>query len=412
MIGTSAPRSALRAFLAGEAAGGLLLIAAAVAALFLVNSGGTGARIYHDVVHMPVGPTSVLHLVNDGLMAVFFLAVGLEIKREWLDGRLAGWNRRLLPAIAAAGGMTVPALVYLGVVGAGSGLARGWAIPAATDIAFALGVLALLGKRAPTSLKLLLTTIAIVDDIGAVMIIAFFYTGALQAVALACAAAIFGFMMLLNRRGVKALPVYLALSFALWVAVLMSGVHATIAGVLAAMTIPIRMTPGTPDAADSPLHRLEHALHPWSAYFIVPVFGFANAGVDLRGAGLEALIAPLPLAIAAGLVLGKQAGIFGSIWLCVRTGLTPMPRGATWAQIYGLSLLCGIGFTMSLFIGALAFPASPLLIEQAKLGILSGSLASALAGYALLRLAPQHPDHAEIEAALEREIAADGDVSA
>jgi NhaA family Na+:H+ antiporter len=291
-------------------------------------------------------------------------------------------------------------------------LALGWAIPAATDIAFALGVLALLGKRAPTSLKLLLTTTAIVDDIGAVLIIAFFYTETLQGAALASAGAIFLFMFIINRLGVRSLPVYLLLSLALWGAVLMSGVHATIAGVLAAMTIPIRMTPGTPDAADSPLHRLEHALHPWSAYVIVPVFGFANAGVNLRGAGLEALIAPLPLAIAAGLVLGKQAGIFGSIWLCVRYGLTPMPRGATWTQIYGLSLLCGIGFTMSLFIGALAFPASPLLIEQAKLGILTGSLVAALAGYALLRLAAQHPEHAAIEAALDREIAADGDAMA
>lgn len=407
-----APQSALRAFLTGEAAGGLLLIGAAALALLLVNSGIAGADLYHAIIHMPLGSMSAVHIINDGLMALFFMAVGLEIKREWLDGRLSGWNRRLLPAIAATGGMAVPAAVYMALAGGEPGLARGWAIPAATDIAFALGVLALLGKRAPTSLKLLLTTIAIVDDIGAVVIIAFFYTDALHAGALACAAAIFMLMMILNRNKVTALPVYLALSLALWVAVLMSGVHATIAGVLAAMAIPIRLTPGTPDAADSPLHRLEHALHPWSAYLIVPLFGFANAGVDLREAGLDGLSAPLPIAIAAGLLIGKQIGIFGSIWLCVRSGLAPMPRGATWAQIYGLSLLCGIGFTMSLFIGALAFPAAPELIEQAKLGILAGSFLSALAGYMLLRLAPQHPNHAEIEAALDREIEADGDASA
>lgn len=389
-----------------------MLIGAAALALLLVNSGIAGADLYDALILMPLGSMSAVHIINDGLMAVFFMAVGLEIKREWLDGRLSGWNRRLLPAIAATGGMAVPAAVYMALAGGEPGLARGWAIPAATDIAFALGVLALLGKRAPTSLKLLLTTIAIVDDIGAVVIIAFFYTETLHSGALACAVAIFMVMMILNRNKVTALPVYLALSLALWVAVLMSGVHATIAGVLAAMAIPIRLTPGTPDAADSPLHRLEHALHPWSAYLIVPLFGFANAGVDLREAGLDGLSAPLPIAIAAGLLIGKQIGIFGSIWLCVRSGLAPMPRGATWAQIYGLSLLCGIGFTMSLFIGALAFPAAPALIEQAKLGILAGSFLSALAGYMLLRLAPQHPNHAEIEAALDREIEADGDASA
>lgn len=411
MARMTAPPSALRAFLAGEAGGGLLLMAAAALAIVLANSSEAGAHFYHTLVHMPVGRTSVQHIVNDGLMALFFLAVGLEVKREWLDGRLSGWNRRALPAVAAAGGMVVPACVFLALAGAEPGLARGWAIPAATDIAFALGVLALLGKRAPTSLKLLLTTIAIVDDIGAVVIIAFFYTGALQWMALGAAAAIFAVMLILNRLGLKALPVYLVLAIALWGAVLLSGVHATIAGVLAAMTIPIRLTPGAPDAADSPLHRLEHALHPWSAYLIVPVFGFANAGVDLRGVGLGGMMAPLPFAIAAGLVIGKQAGIFGSIWFSVRSGLAPMPRGATWAQIYGLSLLCGIGFTMSLFIGALAFPGTPELIEEAKLGILAGSLVSALSGFMVLRLARQHPDHAAIEAELDKEIEADGDVA-
>ncbi len=412
MTAKTAPQSALRAFLGGEATSGLLLIGAAALALIFANAGGWGATLYRSIIHLPIGPTSALHIVNDGLMALFFMAVGLEIKREWRDGSLSGWNRRLLPALTAAAGMAVPACIYLILTTEEPGLARGWAIPAATDIAFALGVLALLGGRAPTSLKLLLTTIAIVDDIGAVLIIAFFYSGALNLGALAAGAGIFATMLLLNRLGVKALPVYLLLSVALWGAVLLSGVHATIAGVLAAMTIPIRLTPGAPDAADSPLHRLEHALHPWSAYLIVPLFGFANAGIELRALGADGLRAPLPLAIAAGLVIGKQLGIFGSIWLCVRSGMAPMPRGATWAQIYGLSLLCGIGFTMSLFIGMLAFASSPGLIEQTKIGILMGSLLSAGAGYGVLRLAPLHPRHTEIEAELEGEIDVDGDVAA
>lgn len=411
MSGKTHPISALRAFLAGEAASGLLLIGSAALALLLVNAIPQGAHVYHDLVHMPLGGMTVHSLVNDGLMALFFMLVGLEIKREFLDGRLSSWNRRALPAIAAVAGMAAPALVYLALAGDVPGLGNGWAIPAATDIAFALGVLALLGKRAPTSLKLLLTTIAIVDDIGAVIIIAFFYTGALHWGALAAGAGILAAMGLLNRLGVKSLPVYLLLSLALWGAVMLSGVHATIAGVLAAMTIPIRRTPGTPDAADSPLHRLENGLHPWSAYLIVPLFGFANAGVDLRGLGIEGLLSPLPLAIAAGLVVGKQAGIFASIWVAVRMGLATMPRGATWGQIYGMSLLCGIGFTMSLFIGALAFPAAPEWIEEAKIGILAGSLVSALAGFAVLRLVPLHPLHDVIEAEQSREIEADGDVS-
>ncbi len=413
MIRRVTHKSALMAFLAGEATSGVLLIAAAALALILVNSGAQGAQLYHLIVDMPLGEhMTVHHIVNDGLMALFFLLVGLEIKREFVDGRLSGWSRRTLPAIAAAAGMALPALVYLAVAGSDPGLAKGWAIPAATDIAFALGVLALLGSRAPTALKLLLTSIAIVDDIGAVIIIAFFYTSALDWLTLAAAAVIFALMWLLNRRGVKALAVYLLLATALWCAVLFSGVHATIAGVLAAMTIPIRATPGAPDAADSPLHRLEHGLHPWSAYLIVPLFGFANAGVDLGGLGVGGLLAPLPLAVAAGLVLGKQLGIFSAIWLCVRTGVATMPRGTTWTQIYGMALLCGIGFTMSLFIGALAFPAAPELVEEAKIGILTGSLISAVAGFIVLRLAPLHPSHGVIEAEQRSEIDADGDVAA
>lgn len=410
--------SALRSFLAGEAAGGILLIAAATLAMIMANADADSAALYHHLIHAVVGPEltpklgpMTVHVwINDGLMALFFLLVGLEIKREFVDGRLSSWSHRSLPVAAAAAGMAVPAIVYLSVAGSTPGLANGWAIPAATDIAFALGVLALLGPRAPTSLKLLLTTIAIVDDIGAVLIIAFFYTAQLNVAALAAAAVIFIAMMGLNRAGVKTLPVYILLFVLLWYVVLLSGVHATIAGVLAAMTIPIRKTPGAPDAEDSPLHRLEHGLHPWSAYAIVPIFGFANAGVGLGGLGADALVSPLPLGIAAGLALGKQVGIFASIWASVKTGLAKMPRGATWLQVYGVSLLCGIGFTMSLFIGALAFPGQELLIEEAKIGILCGSLISAVLGFAVLRFAPLHEHHFEAEREQNLEIEADGDV--
>ncbi|MDX3900350.1 MAG: Na+/H+ antiporter NhaA [Sphingobium sp.] len=388
--------SALRDFLASEASGGVLLIAAAALAILLANLGGAPAHLYHAFVHAAVGPElspklgpMTTHLwINDGLMAIFFLLVGLEIKREFVDGRLSNWERRRLPVIAAAAGMAVPALVYLVVTRDSPALGDGWAIPAATDIAFAIGVLALLGKRAPTSLKLFLTTVAIVDDMGAVAIIALVYTSGLNGMALLAAALILIVMIALNRMGVKALPVYLVGFALLWYATLLSGVHATIAGVLAAMTVPIRRTPGAPDAVDSPLHRLEHAIHPWSAYLIVPLFGFANAGVDLSGMGLEGLLAPLPVGIALGLFLGKQAGIFASIWLSVKLGLAARPQGASWGQVYGVALLCGVGFTMSLFIGALAFPGAPALVEEAKIGTLAGSIMSALAGFAVLRFTP------------------------
>jgi NhaA family Na+:H+ antiporter len=406
----------LRAFLRGEAVGGIILMAAAALALIAAN--GPLADAYHHLLHAPIGPAlseklgvMTPHLlINDGLMAFFFLLVGLEIKREWLDGRLSSWQQRRLPAIAAAAGMAVPAIIYLAVVRDAPRLAAGWAIPAATDIAFAIGVLALLGSRAPTSLKLFLTTVAIVDDMGAVAIIAVAYTDAINLTALAAAAALLAAMVVIGRRGVTALAPYLILAALLWYAVLLSGVHATIAGVLAAMTIPIRATPGAPDDATSPLHRLEHGLHPWVAFLIVPLFGFANAGISLAGLGLAQLLAPLPLGIAAGLFLGKQAGIFAAVKLSVRLGIAGRPRGATWLQVYGVALMCGIGFTMSLFIGALAFPGHPELAEQAKLGILVGSLLSAIAGYLVLRFASPHPDHAAAETAIGNEIETDGDI--
>ncbi|MES2159008.1 MAG: Na+/H+ antiporter NhaA [Pseudomonadota bacterium] len=382
MTNRTSPPSALRAFLRSEAAGGILLMGAAALAMIVANSPLSAA--YFHALHVQVGPMSLLHWINDGLMALFFLLVGLEIKREFVDGHLSTWTDRALPAIAAAGGMAVPALVYLAFAGSTPGLARGWAIPAATDIAFAIGVMALLGNRVPASLKLFLATVAIVDDMGAVAIIALAYTTSINGLALLAAATIMGTMFVLNRVGVTRLAPYLLLAAMLWLAVLLSGVHATIAGVLAATLIPIRVTPGAPDSAVSPLHRLEHGLHPWSAFFIVPLFGFANAGVSFAGLGLEHLLAPLPLGIAAGLFLGKQVGVLGALWLCVRLRICARPAGANWRQIYGVCLLCGIGFTMSLFIGGLAF-ADPILMDEVKIGVLGGSLLSAIAGYLVLR---------------------------
>ena len=378
------PTSALRSFLATEASGGVLLIAAAALAMAIANSPAREA--YEQSLHAYLGPLSALHWINDGLMAVFFLLVGLEIKREFVDGRLATWSDRTLPFVAALAGMVIPAAIYLVIVAGEQHLVRGWAIPAATDIAFAIGVMALLGSRAPASLKLFLTTVAIVDDMGAVAIIALAYTTDLNFVALGGAAVVLLLMAELNRRGEQRLWIYLALAAVLWVLVLISGVHATVAGVLAAFTIPIKCTPGTPDSASSPLHRLEHALHAPVAFVIVPLFGFANAGVSLAGLGWSEIFAPLPLAIAAGLFLGKQLGIFAAVRLVVGMGWAARPAGASWQQVYGVSLLCGIGFTMSLFIGTLAF-ADPVLVAELKIGVLGGSILSAVAGYVLLRFA-------------------------
>jgi Na+:H+ antiporter, NhaA family len=409
------PRSAVREFLESEAAGGIILMLAAALALVIANSAlGEAYRAWLDLETGPVmteklGPMTPLLWINDGLMAIFFLYVGLEIKREFIDGRLSTWPQRRLPAVAALAGMAMPALVYLAVTSGNPELTRGWAIPAATDIAFAIGVLALLGKRAPTSLKLFLVTVAIIDDMGAVTIIALFYTASLKLPALSAAAAIFIAMLALNRMGVRSLIVY-SIGFALlWYATLLSGVHATIAGVLAAFAVPIIRTPGAPDSAESPLHRLEHALHAPVAFFIVPLFGFANAGVAITGLTAEQIFSPLTLGIAAGLFIGKQLGIFGAIWLSVISGFAAKPRGSTWLQLYAVATLCGIGFTMSLFIGGLAFY-NPVLVEEAKIGILGGSILSALIGYVILRVAPLHPGHVAELAQQEDELERDGDI--
>ena len=384
--GSGGLRSALKA---SDAAPGLVLMACAAAALVLANS--PLAHGWHDVFHQPFAWTPVAHLdtlhawINDGAMAVFFLVVGLEIKREFVMGALADKARRRLPVIAAIAGMAVPALAYLAVTSAHPELHRGWAIPAATDIAFALGVLALLGRRVPPSVRLFLLTVAVVDDIGAIAIIALFYTASLDLGWLALAAVLFCAMAGLNRFGVRSLLPYLVLAAGLWFAVLHSGIHATVAGVLAAFTIPVRLD----RYGDSPLLRLEHALVGVSGFVIVPLFGLANAGVAL-GAG--APLAPLPLGIALGLILGKQAGIMLAVLGCERFGIAARPTGASVLHVWGMALLCGIGFTMSLFIGALAFTAAPQLVEEAKLGVLAGSLISALLGAAVLRLAPRPAD--------------------
>ena len=378
------PISAIRDFLHTEAAGGIVLMASAAIAMIVANS--PLAPAYFALLYHHLGPLSIHHWINDALMALFFMLVGLEIKREFVDGHLSQWSDRVLPFVAAAAGMIVPALVFLALTRGDPALVRGWAIPSATDIAFAIGVLALLGSRAPASLKLFLTTVAIVDDMGAVAIIALAYTPAIDGLALLAAAIIFAVMIGLGRFGVRALWPYLLLAPLLWLAVYLSGVHATIAGVLAAFAIPITATPGAPDAADSPLHRLEHALHPWVAFAIVPLFGLANAGVSLNGIGTEQLFAPLPLGVALGLFIGKQLGIFASVRAAVALGWAQRPAGASWAQVYGVALLCGIGFTMSLFIGGLAF-VDPMLIDEVKIGVLGGSILSAVAGYALLRSA-------------------------
>lgn len=383
MAANSGFRRALHKLTHNEAAPGIVLMICAAVALVLANS--PLAEPWHGLFHhtlpwTPIAKLDNLHLwINDALMAVFFFVVGLEIKREILDGELSSASRRRLPVIAAVAGMVVPALIYLGIAGGDPALHRGWAIPSATDIAFAIGVLALAGKGLPSSLRLFLLTVAIVDDLGAVLVIAFFYTTGLDLMWLGIAAAIFLTLVVVNRAGVSSLIPYILGAVALWFAVLHSGVHATIAGVLAALTVPLALN----KEHDSPLLRLEHALVAPNGFLIVPLFGLANAGVALGS--IDGGPLALPIAIAAGLLIGKQVGILGSIVAAEKLGIAKRPAGATIRQLWGLSLLCGIGFTMSLFIASLAFPQSPLLVEEAKLGILGGSIISALAGLFLLK---------------------------
>ena len=375
------PMSTLRQFLATEAAGGYVLIASAGAALLVANS--PMASVYFGVRDHYLGSLSVVHWINDGLMPLFFLLVGLEIKREWLDGELATSAQRILPGAAALAGMVVPALIYLAATQGHPDAMQGWAIPAATDIAFALGVLGVLGRRVAPSLKIFLTAVAIVDDLGAILLIALLFTASIDAAALSIAAFGLAILVALNRLKVLHLAPYLVIGAGVWYATLQSGVHATLAGVAVALTIPMRPEPDT-DQAASPLHRLEHALHPLVAFGVVPLFGFANAGLSFDGLSPRALLDPVPLGILLGLFLGKQLGVFSAVWILCKTGISEMPAEATWRQIYGIALLCGIGFTMSLFVAGLAFDPASDFAESAKLGIIVGSLASAGAGAMLL----------------------------
>ena len=387
--------STIRRFLSSASAGGLILMGAAALALIVANSPLAGA--YTAVLGTYVGGLSILHWINDALMAIFFLLVGLEIKREMLDGQLSSWPRRILPGAAALGGMIGPALVYLALNQGPGGEPNGWAVPTATDIAFALGVLALLGSRVPVSLKIFLTALAIIDDLGAVLIIAAFYTSGVEPLALAAAAGVTGVLVVLNRCGVTRLSPYIALGVALWFFVLKSGVHATLAGVILALTIP-RRDEATSGYLASPLHRLEHGIAPWVTFLIVPIFGFANAGVSLAGASIATLAQPVSLGVALGLLVGKQLGIFAAAGLVIRMGWAELPTHVSWRQLYGVSLICGIGFTMSLFIGLLAFP-DPELQNSLKMGVLAGSLTSGLAGWLILRAGGPPPVETEQEQA-------------
>ncbi len=380
--------SAIRDFLKLEAASGILLVIAAVLAMIAANSPLAG--LYDGLIDIPfeirLGDAGIskplLLWINDGLMAVFFLLVGLELKREVVSGEISSLRQASLPLLGAAGGMIVPALIYV-FINQGNALAmQGWAIPAATDIAFALAVLALLGDRVPMSLRILLVSIAIFDDIGAIVIIALFYTDSLSLTALSIAGACLPVLYIMNRRRVLEKTPYLLVGLVMWAAVLKSGVHATLAGVVLAMFIPAH----APDNKPSLLDELEHDLHTGVAYFILPLFAFANAGISLSGVTLDYLLHPVPLGIAAGLFIGKQVGIFGFCWLGIKAGFADKPSGLSWPMIYGGALLCGIGFTMSLFLASLAFENSGVnMLFDERLGIIVGSLLSGVVGYGVLR---------------------------
>jgi NhaA family Na+:H+ antiporter len=375
-------RSTFQRFAESEASGGLVLMASAALGMAAANS--FFAEGYEHLLHTKIGGLDVLHWINDGLMALFFLLVGLEIKRELVAGELDSWPRRALPFIAALGGMAAPALIFFAVNWHTPENWRGWAIPTATDIAFALGVLSLFGSRIPNSLKVFLTSLAIIDDLGAILIIAIFYAADLSALALGGAALVTAALVALNLTGVTRLAPYLLLGGLLWASMLFSGIHATLAGVILAMTIPLGAPAGGQgQASGSALYRLEDALGPWVAFLVVPVFGFANAGVSLAGVDLEMMLAPLSLGVVLGLFIGKQLGIMVSIFAASRAGIVQVPSDATWREVYGVAVLCGIGFTMSLFIGLLAF-ADIERESMTKLAVLTGSLMSALLGAIVL----------------------------
>lgn len=376
----------LKSFVQQESAAGLLLMATAFIAMLLANS--TWSADYLNLLQVPVilqvaefGIHKPLLLwINDGLMAIFFLLVGLELKREWLVGELADKSQVMLPALAALGGMVMPAALYLLVNAHDASTINGWAIPAATDIAFALGILSLLGSRVPLSLKVFLTSLAIFDDVGAIVIIALFYTADLSLQALAVATVAVLLLAIFNRQRVMHTAPYLWVGLVLWVAMLKSGVHATLAGVLIAFFIPMQQQN---NANISPLRELEHRLHPWVAYLVLPVFAFANAGLNLRDLNTQQLLHSVTLGVAAGLFIGKQLGVMLFCWLAIRLGWAQLPKGASWLSLYGIAVLTGVGFTMSLFIGGLAFTGQTSFDE--RLGIVLGSLLSGVAGYWVLK---------------------------
>ncbi len=368
--------------------GGVLLVAAALLAMVIANSGIKS--LYYGFLDMPVVlqfgafviEKPLLLWINDGLMAIFFFLIGLEVKREVLVGELSSPDKIALPAIGAIAGIAVPALFYLWFNGDNETALKGWAVPSATDIAFALGVFAVFASRVPLSLKLFLLSVAIFDDIGAILIIALFYSAELSTLSLQIAAVAMVILFLFNRMKVPFQAAYIIVGFIMWAAVLKSGVHATLAGFILALFIPMNVK--TEDG-NPMLYNMEHGVEPWVAYFILPLFAFANAGVDLSGVGLSALTDPITLGIIAGLFVGKQLGIFGCCWLAIKLGLAKLPKGANWAQFYGVCALCGIGFTMSLFIGSLAFEnAAPEYFESVKLGVLVASLLSAVVGASLI----------------------------
>ncbi len=385
------PIQTIRDFLKLEASSGILLIGAM--ALALVSANTPLSALYaafldtHVAVHIGalVLAKPLLLWINDGLMAVFFLLVGLEVKREVLEGELSSIPQIALPAIAAVGGMLVPALVYVWFNWSDPTALKGWAIPAATDIAFALGIMALLGKRVPSALKLFLLTLAILDDLAAIVIIALFYTNQLSMTSLVLAALAIIALIAMNRLGVTRIAAYMVVGTFLWICVLKSGVHATLAGVVLAFAIPMR---AKDQHGNSPLQHLEHNLHPWVAYGILPIFAFANAGISFAGMTVASLFAPLPLGIAAGLFIGKPLGIVGLSWIGVKLKIAQLPQGINWRKFHGMATLCGIGFTMSLFVSTLALDGvSDEVGASARLGVLMGSLLSAVSGYFLLRQA-------------------------
>ncbi len=372
-----------------ESSGGILLFAAAILAIICSNS---VLLTYYELllstpVEIRVGPLNIakplLLWINDGLMAVFFFLVGLELKREWLEGELSDRKNIILPGVGAIGGMFVPALIYLYFNADDAIAAKGWAIPAATDIAFALGVLTLLGSRVPISLKIFLTSLAIFDDIGAILIIAFFYTSNISLTALIIVAICIPILFILNKKNITSISPYILIGIIMWIATLKSGVHATLAGVILAMFIPMH---SKSEKGHSPLKNLEHDLHSIVAFFILPVFAFANAGVNLNNVGLEAVLHDVSIGIALGLFFGKQIGIFILCWLAIKLKITQLPTGMNWLSLYGVSALCGIGFTMSLFIGSLAFEETGVnLIFDERIGIILGSILSGVLGYFVLR---------------------------